>query len=84
MTKRESPSLERMCRLLEDWEERRHFIEFDMRQAEGLQDVDHWRHLVVVPARKSGWGEDAVASSWPLPPVERRFVTTVTPADGLL
>ena len=70
-------SLDRLLDLLTCVDRRLRFIDEELLTAEQLQDVDRYRHLVVVPARHSGWGEDSVASSWPLPPLHHRRMETV-------
>ena len=70
-------SLDRMLDLIADLDRRFHRIDDDMQEAERLQAIGRWRHLIVVPAWQSGWHEQAVASSWPLPPLHNRLMETV-------
>ena len=70
-------SLDRLLDLLAVVDRRLRFIEGDIATAERLQAIGRYRHLIVVPAWQSGWHEEAVASSWPLPPLHNRLMETV-------
>lgn len=59
---------------VEELDRRYRFIETQMDEAQRLTAWDRQRHLVVV---RDAAGRDAVACSWPLPPVHARFVETV-------
>ena len=69
--------MDELARIIAALDQRLRLIDSDMLTAERLQAVDRWRHLVVVPAWQSGWREEAVASSWPLPPLHNRLMETV-------